>query len=66
MTKRFAASDRSDASGGNLPKEYGPWQRAEFIPTLLLAEPKDPVHRAIEGFGFLLLAGSSGRPQYRI
>jgi hypothetical protein len=51
----------SDASGSNLPSEYGPWQRAESKPALLLAKAKDPVHSAITRSGFLLLSGNLGR-----
>jgi hypothetical protein len=51
----------SDASGSNLPADYGPWRQAESRPVLLLAEAKDPVYKVIKRSGFLLLSGNSAR-----
>jgi hypothetical protein len=51
----------SDASGANLPAEYGPWRKADFRPILLLVEAKDPVYKVIKRSGFLLQSGSFKR-----
>jgi hypothetical protein len=51
----------SNASGSNLPTDYGPWRKANSKPVLLLAEAKDPVYKAIKQLGFLVLSGRSWR-----